>query len=239
MVPEHDEALRTLRAAITENNTNALDHIRQVEMAAGESGVSFEPYFEGLPTGALQRTVKEAVYTFSASTFFQANPSLLDDLLDEAVNADSGELAIDLYAGVGLFTIQLARRFTRVIGVEADRNATKFALENVIANRVTNVVMHTADVELWLKRFLETKTPPPDLILLDPPRTGAAGAISHIVELKPSRITYVSCDPPTLARDLHKLIDAGYELSQVTALDLFPQTYHVETVARLTLRNQI
>ncbi len=235
LVPELDEAIRSLWSALghaTDKN-QSLPNRLQVEMAAGESGVSFEPALDGLPGGALQRTVQGAVYNFSPSTFFQGNPSLLDELVNEAVGETSGDLAIDLYAGVGLFTIQLARRFSRVIGVEADAAAAEFARENINANHSANVEFHNSKTEVWLKSFVEAKSPRPDLVLLDPPRTGAAEAITHIVGLKPTRITYVACDPTTLARDLRTLLDSGYELSRITAIDLFPQTYHVETVAAL------
>lgn len=229
--PELNEALQSLRAAASETDDS------QVEMAASESAVSFEPAFAGLPGGALRRTVRGAVYNFSPSTFFQANPALLGELIDEAVGEVSGELAIDLYAGVGLFTLQLARRFNRVIGVDSDREAAKFALENLSANRVTNVEFHANDAEDWLKKSInEGPGNSPDLILLDPPRSGAPAATPLVAVLKPSRIVYVSCDPTTLARDLRSLVDAGYVLSRIAAIDLFPQTYHIETVAGLERR---
>lgn len=238
LVPELDEALRSLWSALghaTDNNQRLPNRL-QVEMAAGESGVSFEPALDGLPGGELQRTVNDAIYTFSASTFFQGNPSLLDELVGLAVGDTSGDLAIDLYAGVGLFTIQLARRFSRVIGVEADTAAANFALENISTNHLTNIEFHNNAAEPWLKEFFETQSPPPDLILLDPPRSGAAEAITLIIALKPTRITYVSCDPTTLARDLRTLLDSGYELTRINAIDLFPQTFHIETVATLVRR---
>ena len=238
LVPELDDALRSLRGAFV--SATLEDHLlpnrSQIDFAAGESGVSFDPAFQGLPGGVLQRSVNGAVYHFSASTFFQANPGLLDELVDEAVGSDSGEVAIDLYAGVGLFTIQLARRFRRVIGVEADRGAATFASENITANGLANVEFKNDVVEAWMKGFVETEAQPPDLIVLDPPRTGAAEAVNHIVAAQPSRITYISCDPPTLARDLRTLVDSGYELTKVTTIDLFPQTYHVETIAALVRR---
>ncbi|PYT06509.1 MAG: hypothetical protein DMF60_09310 [Acidobacteria bacterium] len=238
LVPELDDALRSLRGAFV--SATLEDHLlpnrSQIDFAAGESGVSFDPAFQGLPGGVLQRIVNGAVYHFSASTFFQANPGLLDELVDEAVGSDSGDVAIDLYAGVGLFTIQLARRFRRVIGVEADRGAATFASENITANGLANVEFKNDVVEAWMKGFVETKAQPPDLIVLDPPRTGAAEAVNHIVAAQPSLITYISCDPPTLARDLRTLVDSGYELTKVTTIDLFPQTYHVETIAALVRR---
>ncbi len=238
LLPQLDQALHSLWGSLGHKPGKAqrLPNRLQVEMAAGEAGVAFEPALESLPTGPLRRVVKGAVYNFSPSTFFQGNPALLDDLVDLAVGETSGDLAIDLYAGVGLFTIQLARCFGRVIGVEADAPAAKFACENIRANQNENVEFHNNTAEAWLKSFVQTKAPSPDLILLDPPRTGAAGAIGHIGTLEPSRVTYVSCDPTTLARDLRTLLDSGFELSRVTALDLFPQTFHVETVAQLTRR---
>lgn len=123
-----------------------------------------------------------------------------------------------------------------MIGIEAGRDAANFALGNISANGLANVEFKNDVVEAWMKGFVETKAPPPDLIVLDPPRTGAAEAVSHIVAAQPSRITYISCDPSTLARDIRTLVDSGYELTKLTAIDLFPQTYHVETVAALVRR---
>ena len=238
LVPELDQGLHSLWAVLglETNKPHSLPNRLQVDMAAGDSGVSFEPALEGLPGGALQRTVNDAVYSFSASTFFQGNASLLDQLVNEAVGESSGDLAIDLYAGVGLFTVQLARRFTRVIGVEAEADTADFARGNIRANRAANVEFHNSRAEAWLKQFAEEGAQPPDLILLDPPRTGAAECIAHLVAAKPTRITYVSCDPTTLARDLRQLIDSGYGISRISGIDLFPQTYHVEAVAHLERR---
>jgi len=238
LVPELDEALRSLWSALghAPDENQRLPNRLPIEMAAGETGISFEPSLGGLPTGALQRTVYGVVYNFGPSTFFQANPGLLEELVDEAVGGESGDVGIDLYAGVGLFTIQLARSFNRVIGVEADTATAEFARENISTNRATNVEFDNSAAEPWLKRLVEANGPAPDLMLLDPPRGGAAEAIRHIVGLKPFRITYVSCNPTILARDLRTLLDSGYKISRITAIDLFPQTYHVETVAALERR---
>jgi 23S rRNA (uracil1939-C5)-methyltransferase len=237
LVPELDEALRSLWKALGREHDRDINlpNRLQVDVASGDSGVSFEPSLPGLPSGPLRRTVKGAVYDFGPSTFFQGTPALLDELVDAACDG-SGELAIDLYAGVGLFTIQLARRFSRVIGVEADEAAATFARANIAANQYSNVEFHNGKTEAWLKSHAESKGPAPDLILLDPPRAGAAEAIVGVVALNPSRIVNVSCDPTTLARDLRSLLDSGYELTRITAIDLFPQTYHVETVAALERR---
>ncbi|MGA9770786.1 MAG: class I SAM-dependent RNA methyltransferase [Blastocatellia bacterium] len=231
LVPELQSSLATLRSFINQPAQAVRRDLTELEMGAGDASVAFEPPLSGLPGGDLEKKVKGANYRFSPSTFFQVNPLMLETLIDEAVAQYSGAVAIDLYAGVGLFTIQLGRRFSNVIGVEGDRQAARFARENISANKMTNIRFDNARVEQWLKEF--TTRSSPDLVLLDPPRVGAAEAVTYIAEMKPRIISYVSCDPTTLARDLRKLIDSGYKLERVSAIDLFPQTFHIETVAVL------
>jgi 23S rRNA (uracil1939-C5)-methyltransferase len=240
LLPELNSALLSLRSSLSNASVQAelaasLDQTSEIEMAMGEAGVSLEPALRGFNSEAVQQIVRGAVYRFSPSTFFQVNPLLLNELIEEAVGEQTGRLALDLYAGAGLFTIQLARQFNRVIGVESDDGAARYARENIKANGAANVKFHNSRVENWLEAFEEKRrnAPPPDFLLLDPPRAGAGGAINRIAALKPAHISYVSCDPTTLSRDLRRLIDSGYELQRVTAIDLFPQTYHIETVARL------
>jgi 23S rRNA (uracil1939-C5)-methyltransferase len=228
LAPELDRAFQKLRSSLASSDT-AFEQPAEVEMALGRAGVDLEPAMKGFPGAPLSQRIGDMTYSFSASTFFQVNHLLLEDFVREATADYSGHLAVDLYAGVGLFTLQLARSFGRVIGVESDPRAARFARQNIADNNVTNVEFHNQRVESWM-RGLNTV---PDLILLDPPRAGAAEAIDEIVRLKPAHIAYVSCDPATLARDLRKLTDARYNLSRVIAFDFFPQTYHVETVASL------
>ncbi|HTG15241.1 MAG TPA: class I SAM-dependent RNA methyltransferase [Blastocatellia bacterium] len=235
LVPELDAALGSLREAVSNNPDliTAPGAIAEINIAAGDSAISFEPQVGGLAGGALSRRVAGFTLRFSPATFFQVNPQMLETLVSEAVGEESGSLAFDLFAGVGLFTLPLARRYQRVIGVESDRRAAGFALENITASKLVNVRVHQTNAALWLEKFGGTRDSAPDLVLLDPPRTGAAETIPHVIARKPSRINYVSCDPTTLARDLRKLLDGGYELRRVVALDMFPQTYHVETVVGL------
>lgn len=230
LAPELDRAFQRLRSSLASSDT-AIEQPAEVEMALGQTGVDLEPAMKGFLGAPLSQRIGDMTYSFSASTFFQVNNLLLEDFAREATADYSGRLAVDLYAGVGLFTLQLARSFDRVIGVESDSRAARFARQNISDNKVTNVEFHNARVESWLRGLNSV----PDLILLDPPRAGAAEAMDEIAKLKPARIAYVSCDPATLARDLRKLIDARYSLSSVVAFDLFPQTYHVETIAKLTL----
>ncbi|MFY9608056.1 MAG: class I SAM-dependent RNA methyltransferase [Blastocatellia bacterium] len=235
LLPRLDAALRALRESVaaSPDRLAAVGVRAQTNIAAGDSAVSFEPQVSGLPGGVLTRNVAGFAFRFSPATFFQVNALMLETLVSEAVGGESGSLAIDLFAGVGLFTLPLARRYAQVMGVESDRRAAEFARENIAASRLSNVEVRQAGAAAWLEKFAALRTPAPDLILLDPPRAGAADTIPHLATANPARITYVSCDPATLARDLRKLLDSGYELRSVVALDLFPQTYHVETVASL------
>jgi 23S rRNA (uracil1939-C5)-methyltransferase len=134
---------------------------------------------------------------------------------------------------VGLFTLPLSRRFSRVIGVESNPNATRFARRNLQNSGLDNALIQTAMLSEWFRSKTNTREAI-DFILLDPPRAGAESiVIKGIVDLKPSRICYVSCDPATLARDIKKLIAGGYRLDSIRAFDMFPQTHHVETVVHL------
>jgi 23S rRNA (uracil1939-C5)-methyltransferase len=238
LVPELNSALKDLRAVLRSANAESRSSLlTEIEMAASGTTVTAAPQVAGLGRGEIEQSVRGAVYRFSAETFFQVNPLLLDDLVCEAVAGAAGRLAIDLYAGVGLFTIQLARSFDRVIGVESDPVAAGFARKNIAANHAAGVEFYNERVEAWLRRsnagFEKGDREPPDMILLDPPRGGASEAMPSILALRPKRITYVACDPTTMARDLGKLVGSDYKIETITALDLFPQTYHIETVVTL------
>jgi 23S rRNA (uracil1939-C5)-methyltransferase len=132
-----------------------------------------------------------------------------------------------------LFTLPLSRRFAKVVGIEANSVATRFARRNLQHGGLTNARVVTATVAEWIRsnsRMAEHV----DLVLLDPPRAGAESiVIKGILDLRPQRISYVSCDPATLARDLKKLIAGGYAVESIAGFDLFPQTHHVETVVQL------
>lgn len=205
-----------------------------LEVASGEAGrVSIWSSEDGEPAVELSFTVAGETYRFSAETFFQANKLLIDELIAAAVDNVRGETAIDLYSGVGLFTLPLARRFTRVTAVEDDPESALLAKKNIDDARLENVNLVAGGVERFLRENTSTNI---DLVLLDPPRSGTSrNVIAAIAELRPAAISYVSCEPSILARDLRNLVDAGYEIISITALDMFPQTHHIETVVRLSL----
>jgi 23S rRNA (uracil1939-C5)-methyltransferase len=165
-------------------------------------------------------------------SFFQVNRHLAEELAREAADAETGgELAIDLFAGVGLFALPLAEHFQRVVAVESNPAAARDLEVNARGNPAIDI--RTADVEEFLHKFRAV----PDLVIVDPPRAGLTPrTVRHLAQIAPHRITYVSCEPPTLARDLRSLLEGGYELSSVDLFDLFPQTFHMETVAQLRRR---
>jgi 23S rRNA (uracil1939-C5)-methyltransferase len=241
VVPELQDTLARLRASVVARATDA-EAAREFEAVAGDDGVSLDPPLAEDDSRERTREIAGERYSFDASCFFQINHALLDALVREALRdtgdpaaaSGGGRSAVDLYCGVGLFTLPLARRFARVTGVEANAAATAYARRNLSDAGLANARIETAPVGAWLARRAD-KHAPVDLLLLDPPRTGAEhGAVAGMLALRPRRIVYVSCDPATLARDLRELIAGGYALDSVAAFDMFPQTHHVETVARLT-----
>jgi 23S rRNA (uracil1939-C5)-methyltransferase len=172
-------------------------------------------------------------YRVGHFSFFQVNKFLVEELAREVAGPGGpGRLALDLFAGVGLFSAPLAKRFEHVVAVEANPAAARDLEANVAG--IGGVEVRTADVE----RFLDRSKDRPDLVVLDPPRAGLEpSALAKLARLSPSRITYVSCEPPTLARDLAFLREKGYEISEVHLFDLFPQTFHMEAVVRLHWRD--
>ena len=182
---------------------------------------------------AIRYRTKNHEYQVSAGAFFQVNRHLIDELISVVTGDVRGELALDLYAGVGLFSAVLAGNFHHIFNVEASQTAHADCVQNVPAN-VKAVVARTEDYlrsEYLKSRRMRTR---PDLVVLDPPRSGAGkGVIRALAELAVRRIRYVSCDPATLARDIAPLLAAGYHIEETHLFDLFPETFHIETVMLL------
>ncbi len=167
-------------------------------------------------------------YRVSAGSFFQVNTGGAEALVTLVRNylAPTGsETMLDLYCGVGLFGLALAGSVGRLIGVEADSSACADFRHNAQGLEHVELVEGTAE------SVLPQLKDPVDLLVIDPPRAGAGKEVtSHIAQLGPERIAYVSCDPATLARDARTLVDNGYRLEEVQPIDLFPQTCHIESV---------
>jgi 23S rRNA (uracil1939-C5)-methyltransferase len=234
LAPELQETLEQVRRALV---TETADRpVRSVDVAVGDEGVSVDPPLAGFTTDTIRRVIASETYYFNAETFFQVNHDLLPPLITAAIADSAGKTAVDLYSGVGLFTLPLSRRYDHVTAVEAYPLATTFAKLNLEHAERKNVTVATLGVAEWLKHYRSFE--PPDFLLLDPPRAGCESiVINGIINLRPQRIAYVSCDPATLARDLRKLLAGGYTLDSVAAFDMFPQTHHVETLVHLSYRN--
>jgi 23S rRNA (uracil1939-C5)-methyltransferase len=204
-----------------------------IEAASGNEGkVSIHSHASEGSADEFTVEVAGESYSYSAENFFQANQSLIPDLISTALGDFTGALAVDLYAGVGLFSLTLARRFKNVIAVEGSRSSVDLARRNAAAAGLGNIELHSAAVGDFLRTH-DMGTP--DQVLLDPPRSGPEdGVIAAIAAMLPRRVSYISCDPAILARDLRELVMAGFAIDSITALDLFPQTHHVETVVHLS-----
>ena len=222
----------------TQLSEQDLDHARD---AAALRGISARDMASGAPLTAGMPLVVDALTDVTAGrvaagtlqrraeSFFQGNRFLLGTLVSSVIDAvpHDGEI-VDLYAGVGLFSVALAALGREeVTAVEGDRSSGADLRENArpyeprLAARVARV-----------EDYLGSRRKPPSAIILDPPRTGVSQpAISGLVRLGPPLVVYVSCDPPTLARDARRLLDAGYRLEGLRAFDLFPNTPHVEALA--------
>ncbi len=172
-------------------------------------------------------------YQVSAGAFFQVNSYLIDDSISIVTGDASGDAALDLYAGGGLFSAALAGNFRHIFAVEASQTSYADLVQNVPAN----VKTVGAEVEQYLMSDYLKRRPvrQPDLIVLDPPRSGVGKAVTNsLLQLGAPRVRYVSCDPATQARDIAGLLTNGYRIEEAHLFDLFPQTFHVESVMLLT-----
>jgi 23S rRNA (uracil1939-C5)-methyltransferase len=210
--------------------------------------------FELSGPGFLTHEVGGFEFQVSHLSFFQVNRFLTEDLLNTVTAGAQGAVALDLYAGVGFFTLPLARTFKRVVSVDANLAATRDLFANAKSAGV-DVVSHNEHAEEFLRKTTER----PDFVVLDPPRSGlGTAAAAALASLGAAEIVYLSCDPSTLARDLAVLTgsqrkspgtsaesgtEAGvgsaagvsnrYEITEMAMFDLFPQTFHIETLVRL------
>jgi 23S rRNA (uracil1939-C5)-methyltransferase len=164
-------------------------------------------------------------YRVSAGAFFQTNRHLVEQMVQLVVAARSGRRALDLYSGVGLFAVPLARQFERVVAVESSPISAADLRQNV----PPNVKVSSQSTEAYLTSVAGDFKP--DLVVVDPPRAGLGATVcAQISKLSTSEMVYVSCDPATLARDLKQFVQDGWSVREMHLVDLFPQTFHIESV---------
>ena len=172
-------------------------------------------------------------FKISPFSFFQTNTKGAETLYKTAIEMIDGEkdIIFDLYSGTGTIGISLSTRAKKVIGIEIVEEAVEMAKENAIANNVKNIEFIAGDV----KQEISKLTNSPQLIILDPPRAGInPKALNDIIGFNAKQILYISCNPKMLVQDLKVLKEAGYEIVKTNGVDMFPNTYHVETVALLS-----
>ncbi len=242
--PALQKALAAIKSRIRDHRFP--DFLQEMELFTNEEEVVFNvlsakrgvskeffPWMAEVVPGAdlsrLSYQVGEDRFRVSYQSFFQVNRFLMQPLVDAVLGDAKPNWALDLYAGVGLFSLPLARRGARVTAVEVVRGAAA----DLEINKLDGIEVVQKAVEFYLENF-EGR---PDLILADPPRVGLGKkTVEHLVSIKTAEICLVSCDPTTLARDAAGLVAGGYEITELTMADLFPQTFHLEAIMRMRLR---
>ena len=235
-----DEAINTLIAQKHEADTPMA---LRVGVNTGERSYIAEPFGDAplAHVPPIHERIGNYTYRLSAESFFQVNTHVAALLVDEVMRGLDLqgpervlERVLDLYCGVGLFTLPISDKAKEVVGIESSPIAIKDAQVNLRGRNHVSVL--TADVEFALANWVRINNTHWDAIVLDPPRAGVERqALQRTAALRAPRLVYVSCDPATLARDIKVLADHGYTLDYAQPLDMFPQTHHVEVVAVLTL----
>ncbi|WIE09239.1 MULTISPECIES: 23S rRNA (uracil(1939)-C(5))-methyltransferase RlmD [Providencia] len=178
---------------------------------------------------------------FNPLNFIQVNGQVNQQMVEQALawlDLNSGDRVLDLFCGMGNFTLPIARLVTSVVGVEGVENLVEQARNNAQLNTICNATFYNENLEAqihtqpWAVHGFNK-------VLLDPARAGAAGVMEHLIKLMPEKIVYVSCNPTTLARDSKVLLDGGYQLLQLRMLDMFPQTSHLESMALFIRRPEV
>ncbi len=228
--PQWPEFLRSLEVFTNEEQVQltVTDSTRPVAARFFEWCGTF---IQRLASGALDYPAMGHTFRISRGSFFQVNRFLVSNLVDEVLGTSTGQSAVDLYAGVGLFSLPLSTRFESVAAVERGGPAFR----DLESNAQTNARRTIEPVKAAAEDFLRGLKTPPHLIVADPPRAGLGkDATNELLRLRAPQVTLVSCDPATLTRDLRRLLDS-YRIERLSMIDLFPQTYHFEVVVRLGL----
>ncbi|RSL30680.1 23S rRNA (uracil(1939)-C(5))-methyltransferase RlmD [Salibacterium salarium] len=190
--------------------------------------------------GTITDTLCGLTFEISAKSFYQINPVQTEKLYGRAIEMaelTGEETVIDAYCGIGTIGLVASQKAGKVIGVEVNKDAIRDAIRNSKRNGVTNARFHQGDAGEFMVD-MASRGEKADVVIMDPPRSGSDEAfLSSVVKLKPKRVVYVSCNPETQARDLKYLVEHGYEVEGLQPVDMFPQTYHVESVAKLVLKD--
>ncbi|MGE5683242.1 MAG: 23S rRNA (uracil(1939)-C(5))-methyltransferase RlmD, partial [Bacillota bacterium] len=230
LMKEYTEGLLKAVPEITTivNNINT----KKAQTAIGD----YEKVYYG--SGYIHDTIGDFKFRISANSFFQTNTLQAEKLYSTALEfagIHKDEVVYDLYSGAGTISIFVSNAAKEVYAFEAVEPAVKDAEENRKYNKIKNVHFITADLNRsFLSIVSSKKLPSPDVVILDPPRSGMNPVtVKDVVKLDPERIVYVSCNPATQVRDIKMFNEEGYRLVKVKPVDMFPHTYHIENVVLL------
>ncbi len=212
-------------------------NIKQLKVIAGtNNSITSKPQVPGFTQREAVINVGESVFAVTGNSFFQGNGFLLEKLGTWAEPSVSGKFFIDMFGGLGFFSIMLGKRFSKGLLVESLEKQTELAKKNFINNGISHISSKAISAETFFNEE-SNKIQKPDLIIVDPPRPGLTGKVRDgIRDLQPQTVLYVSCNPSTQARDVGFFVNkCGYTIERGALFDLYPQTHHIETVLFLRL----
>ncbi len=210
---------------------------KQIKVIAGDNGsVTSSPAIKDFTQHSALITVAQKKFSVTGNSFFQGNSFLLEKLGLWAKETVSGDFFIDMYGGVGFFSILLADNFSQGLLVENNKALTSLAEENISHNSLSRIAVKTISAESFFNNEANS-LPVPDCLVVDPPRPGLTGEVREgIGGLKPAAIVYISCNPATQETDVGIFVKkCGYSIEKAALFDLYPQTHHIETVLLLSL----
>ena len=195
-------------------------------------------------SGFIYDEIGKYKFRISANSFFQTNTLQAEKLYQAALDfaeLNGNEIVYDLYSGAGTIAIYVSAKAKQVFAFESVESSIEDAKVNAQLNGISNVQFFNADLyKSFLPIVEKNKIPNPDVIIIDPPRSGMhENTVNDVVKLSPQKIVYVSCNPATQVRDIKLMVDAGYKLVKIRPVDMFPHTYHIENVALLRNRTRI
>ena len=233
-LPNHEQIVKDIRKAIPNVKSIVQNiNVKRTNVILGDRNVTL------WGTSTITDYIGEVKFAISPRSFYQVNPVQTKVLYEKALEyagLHGEETVIDAYCGIGTISLFLAQKAKKVYGVEIVEDAVRDAKKNAELNGIANAEFVTGAAEEvmaeWTKQGIKA-----DVVVVDPPRKGCDETLLHsILDMKPKRVVYVSCNPGTLARDLKVLEEGGYSTVEVQPVDMFPQTTHVESVAKLVLK---
>lgn len=242
LVTYQDDAgiMKALTEALLEEFPSVTTVINNINDTKSPTAVGrYEKIYHG--PGSITDYIGPYHFTIDANAFFQTNTAQAERLYEvvkDYADIDEGEVIYDLYCGVGTLTIFLSDMAKRLVGIELEEVTINNAIKNAEENDVDNVHFIEGDMKDVFTREVTRKYGEPDCLITDPPRSGMhPDVVERLMELKIPRMVYVSCNSSTMARDLEEL-NKVYDIEEIQPVDMFPQTYHIETVAKLKLKTE-